>query len=72
MPDIGLGLGRERGIVAFEIERRLAGHQEQFGLESAGQREALAGADRRRDTTSGASTLKIELAASVASVASVP
>ena len=42
---IGFGLGRERGVVAFEIERRLAGHQEQFGLQPAGQREALAGAD---------------------------
>ena len=44
--DIGLGLGGERGSIAFEIERRLARHQEQLGLEAARQREPLAGADR--------------------------
>ena len=39
--DIGAGFGGERGIVAFEIERHLAGNGEQLGIEAARQGKAL-------------------------------
>ena len=70
--DIGAGFGIERGIVVFEIKRDLAGNGEQLRLDAAGQRE-------RRPERDGwcaspgraASTRKIGLASSAASVSAV-
>ncbi len=39
--DIGAGLGGERGIIAFEIERHLPGNGEQLGIEAARQGKAF-------------------------------
>ena len=44
--DIGAGLAASAGVLAFEIERHLAGDREQFRLEAAGERKALARAHR--------------------------
>ena len=44
--DIGGALGAGLGIVAFEIERQLAGHHEQARLDVSRQHETLARIDR--------------------------
>ena len=70
--DIGGGLARGLGVLAFEIERHLARHGEQLGLQAARQaRAARREPTARRVTRSGASTSNIGLSASAASVAAV-